>query len=106
MKRVVNLVLPFCGVALALSAWWAASVAVADLPSPLRTWDESKLYILEPLAKRGESDQGILLLAYFIIGKNDSVGIISNLFPMFVALYNVSVHLRHREQDKAGGAAA
>ena len=65
MKRVVNLVLPFCGVALALSAWWVASVAVADLPSPLRTWDESKLYILEPLAKRGESDQGILLLAYY-----------------------------------------
>ena len=48
----------------------------------------------------------ILLLAYFIFGKNDSVGIISNLFPMFVALYNVSVHLRDRERDKAGGAAA
>jgi len=48
----------------------------------------------------------VLLLAYFIFGKNDSVGIISNLFPMFVALYNVSVHLRHHEQDKAGGAAA
>ena len=48
----------------------------------------------------------VLLLAYFIFGKNDSVGIISNLFPMFVALYNVSVHLRHHEQDKGGGAAA
>jgi lipid-A-disaccharide synthase-like uncharacterized protein len=48
----------------------------------------------------------LLLLAYFIFGKNDSVGIISNLFPMFVALYNVSVHLRDRERDKAGGAAA
>ncbi|HET7592856.1 MAG TPA: lipid-A-disaccharide synthase N-terminal domain-containing protein [Rhodanobacteraceae bacterium] len=47
----------------------------------------------------------VLLLAYFIFGKNDSVGIISNLFPMFVALYNVSVHMRHRQQEKAGSAA-
>lgn len=30
-----------------------------------------------------------LLLAYFIFGKNDSVGILSNLFPMSVALYNL-----------------
>ena len=36
-----------------------------DLPSPLRTWEESKLYILEPFAKRGEMDQGIGLLAYY-----------------------------------------
>ena len=36
-----------------------------DLPSPVRTWEESKIYILEPLAKRGEMDQGILLLAYY-----------------------------------------
>ncbi|HEY9112359.1 MAG TPA: lipid-A-disaccharide synthase N-terminal domain-containing protein [Rhodanobacteraceae bacterium] len=48
----------------------------------------------------------VLLLAYFIFGKNDSVGIISNLFPMFVALYNVSMHLRHADSDKASGAAA
>src|SRR5688500_20240972 len=42
-----------------------ASRYVDDLPSPLRTWEESKLYILEPLAKRGEMDQGIALLAYY-----------------------------------------
>jgi lipid-A-disaccharide synthase-like uncharacterized protein len=48
----------------------------------------------------------VLLLAYFIFGKNDSVGIISNLFPMFVSLYNVSVHLRHGRHEKAGSAAA
>ena len=65
MKRVINLLLPLCGIGMALAVWWAASVAVPDLPSPVRTWDESKLYILEPLAKRGESDQGILLLAYY-----------------------------------------
>lgn len=30
-----------------------------------------------------------LLLAYFIFGRNDSVGIISNLFPCLVAAYNL-----------------
>src|SRR5215204_4937002 len=65
MKRLLNLVLPLGGIVLALVVWWGASRAVPDLPSPMRTWEESKLYILEPLAKRGESDQGILLLAYY-----------------------------------------
>ncbi len=32
----------------------------ADLPSPVETWDKSKLYITQPFAKRGELDQGIL----------------------------------------------
>jgi lipid-A-disaccharide synthase-like uncharacterized protein len=31
----------------------------------------------------------ILLLGYFTMGKNDSVGVMSNLFPLFVALYNL-----------------
>lgn len=35
-----------------------------------------------------------LLLAYFIWGKNDSVGVLSNLFPMAVALYNFTMHHR------------
>ena len=64
-KRIVNLLLPLCGVALAIGIWWAASGLVPDLPSPVRTWEESKLYILEPLTKRGETDQGILLLTYY-----------------------------------------
>ena len=65
IKRIVSLVLPLAGIALALAVWWGASRLVEDLPSPSRTWEESKLYILEPLAKRGETDQGILRLAYF-----------------------------------------
>jgi lipid-A-disaccharide synthase-like uncharacterized protein len=35
-----------------------------------------------------------LLLAYFIVGKNDSVGILSNFFPAFVSIYNLVVHMR------------
>ena len=32
----------------------------ADLPTPVETWTASKPYIVEPFAKRGELDQGIL----------------------------------------------
>jgi nitrate/nitrite transport system permease protein len=65
MKRLVRLLLPLVGVGVALLVWWAASAAVADLPSPLRTWEESKIYVLEPFEKRGESDQGIARLAFY-----------------------------------------
>jgi nitrate/nitrite transport system permease protein len=65
LKRIGYSVLPLVGIILALVAWAMASRYVEDLPSPLRTWEESKLYILEPLAKRGEMDQGIVLLAYY-----------------------------------------
>lgn len=32
----------------------------ADLPTPGETWTASKMYVMDPLAKRGELDQGIL----------------------------------------------
>ena len=64
-RRILHLLLPLSGIGLAVLAWWAASLYVPDLPSPVRTWEESKLYILEPLAKRGEMDQGIVLLACY-----------------------------------------
>jgi nitrate/nitrite transport system permease protein len=65
MKRLLYLLLPLVGVGLALLAWWGASLKVTDLPSPVRTWEESRLYVLEPFAKRGEVDQGIARLAYY-----------------------------------------
>ena len=43
----------------------------------------------------------ILLLGYFIFGKNDSVGVLSNLFPLFVALYNLYLEERHRATLRA-----
>ncbi len=39
------------------------------------------------------------LLAYFLFGKNDSVGILSNLFPSAVALYNL--YLIHSNKKKS-----
>jgi lipid-A-disaccharide synthase-like uncharacterized protein len=45
-----------------------------------------------------------LLLAYFVFGKNDSVGILSNFFPVFVSVYNLVVHLRHHKNNATGDA--
>jgi nitrate/nitrite transport system permease protein len=64
-NRLINVLLPCVGVLAAGLLWLAVSRSVEDLPSPLRTWEESKLYILEPFEKRGEMDQGIGLLAYY-----------------------------------------
>ena len=47
-----------------------------------------------------------LLLAYFVVGKNDSIGIISNFFPVFVSVYNLVVHLRHHKRVTGRGQAA
>jgi lipid-A-disaccharide synthase-like uncharacterized protein len=42
----------------------------------------------------------VLLLSYFVFGKNDSVGILSNLFPLFVALYNLYLDIKHRQSEE------
>src|SRR5215203_4585499 len=65
MKRIGHFCLPLVGIALAGLAWWFASTVVTDLPSPVKTWDESKMYLMEPWAKRGEMDQGMGRLAYY-----------------------------------------
>jgi nitrate/nitrite transport system permease protein len=74
--------LPLVGILLCLGGWavvagksktttktddWGDTITLTtreglskDLPSPGETWKASKPYIVEPLAKRGELDQGIL----------------------------------------------
>ncbi|MFN3323955.1 MAG: nitrate ABC transporter permease [Bryobacteraceae bacterium] len=47
---------------------YTSSMVAEDLPSPWQTWEESRLYVVEPFAKRGEMDQGIgLLMAYSLV---------------------------------------
>lgn len=41
----------------------------------------------------------VLVLSYFIWGKNDSVGILSNLFPVAIAGYNLFLELTHRRNN-------
>ena len=45
----------------------------------------------------------LMTLSYFIFGKNDSVGILQNLFPTFTALYSLHLDIKHRgwQRDRA-----
>ncbi len=43
----------------------------------------------------------ICVLSYFTFGKTDSVGILSNLFPSAIALYNLYLDLRNRARTAA-----
>ena len=80
------LVLPLVGIGLVLLGWsliagksvtkqvtddWGDKTTItkrvgisADLPSPAETWKASKPYIVQPFAKRGELDQGILAFTW------------------------------------------
>jgi nitrate/nitrite transport system permease protein len=64
-QLIVQFLLPCLGLGLAVLVWAAASTVVHDLPSPIKTWQESKVYLVEPFTKRGEMDQGIGLLATY-----------------------------------------
>lgn len=43
----------------------------------------------------------LLLLSYFVFGKNDSVGILSNLFPVGIAGYNLFLDVRRSAREDA-----
>jgi nitrate/nitrite transport system permease protein len=74
------LILPILGFGLVLLFWTILSATVAkNLPSPIRTWEASKLYILQPFAKRGEMDQGILRFTWYslvLVAKGYALAII------------------------------
>jgi nitrate/nitrite transport system permease protein len=61
-----KMVLPLLGGLGVLLVWSLLSQTVApDLPSPWRTWSESRRYVLEPFFKDGEMNQGIGRLAFY-----------------------------------------
>lgn len=65
-KRLTAISLPLLGITLVLVLWYAASALWASsLPTPWKTWEVSRPYIMEPFAKRGELDQGILLFTWY-----------------------------------------
>ena len=68
MKRIKLdwLVLPLLGIFAVLVLWQiSASTWAKELPSPRKTLAASEIYILEPFAKRGEMDQGILRFTWY-----------------------------------------
>ena len=64
-SKIAAIVLPVIGMLVLVAIWAIVAAKVQDFPSPMKTWQESKIYILQPFDKRGETDQGILRLAYY-----------------------------------------
>lgn len=59
-------VLPLLGALLVIGAWsFSSATLTKGLPSPSKTWDQSKLYVSKPFEKRGEMDQGILRFTWY-----------------------------------------
>ena len=74
------LILPLLAMGVVGLLWYASSITWAkDLPSPWKTWEVSKPYLAEPLAKRGELDQGILRFTWYslvLVAKGYPVGLL------------------------------
>lgn len=87
------------------SLWTFLSLNVApDLPSPLKTWQESKVYIMNPWEKRGEMDQGIgLMTAYSLfrvakgfflaIAIGTPLGFLLGASPLFFKMFDPTIQL-------------
>ena len=60
------LILPLIGIGVVMLLWAVSSATWAkELPSPLKTWEKSREYVLKPFEKRGEMDQGILRFTWY-----------------------------------------
>jgi nitrate/nitrite transport system permease protein len=79
-KKAIWMLLPIAGTVVILIGWSILSATIASsLPSPTKTWEMSKPYILEPFAKRGELDQGILRFTWYSllrVAKGYSLGLL------------------------------
>ena len=74
----------YLGVALFAGRWFVQVIASRFQGKP----------VMPPLFWYMSIAGSVLLLSYFIFGKNDSVGVLSNLFPFAVALYNLYLQKR------------
>ncbi len=65
-KMIDTFVLPMLGIVGVVLLWALASATFAPtLQNPIKTWEVSRLYIVEPFEKRGELDQGILRFTWY-----------------------------------------
>ena len=76
----------YLGVALFAGRWFVQMIASRKHRKPV----VPRLFWLMSITG------SLLLLGYFTFGKNDSVGILSNLFPAGVAIYNLVLDVRHK----------
>jgi nitrate/nitrite transport system permease protein len=79
-KNLPGLLLPLIGIGGLIVLWAASSVTWSkNLPSPLKTWEVSRDYVVQPFAKRGELDQGILRFAWYslvLVAKGYSIALL------------------------------
>src|SRR2546428_1171205 len=90
-----SVLLPVLGVVGVLVIWTVISGTVRkELPSPLKTWQESRRYVLEPFFKGGERNQGmgrLVLYSLVRVGKGfvlalaigTPIGFLLGLSPRF-----------------------
>jgi len=65
-QHLLSVVLPLVGACVIVALWSVTSANWSKgLPSPGKTWETSKPYVVEPFAKRGELDQGILRFTWY-----------------------------------------
>src|SRR6185436_18097985 len=98
--KLVWIILPLIGFAVAVIFWHILSQTVAkELPSPAKTWSESRDYVLKPFEKRGEMDQGILRFTWYsliLVAKGYAlallvgtpVGFLLGLSPTFTKVFD------------------
>src|SRR5206468_2538597 len=105
LKKIDWLILPLLGMACVVACWAISSSTWAkELPSPLKTWQSSKSYILEPFAKRGEMDQGILRFTWYslvLVAKGYALaliigtplGFLLGLSPLFTRAFDPIIQI-------------
>ena len=104
-QSIINTLLSFVGIVLVLGLWSFTSANIApDLPSPVKTWEESRLYVMQPWEKRGEMDQGIgLMTAYslFRVAKGfllavligTPLGFLLGSSPLFFRMFDPTIQI-------------
>ncbi len=61
-----SVLLPLVGIVFVIGLWGLSSATWSkNLPSPAKTWEQSKVYVTQPFDKRGELDQGIARFAWY-----------------------------------------
>jgi nitrate/nitrite transport system permease protein len=80
VSYLLAIALPLVGVAGVVALWSVSSRTWSkELPSPTKTWEASRPYVVEPFAKRGELDQGILRFTWYslvLVAKGYAVALI------------------------------
>lgn len=81
----------YCGVVLFAGRWFVQVIAAHANGRPVIP----RLFWIMSLSG------SLLLLSYFIFGRNDSVGVLANLFPALVASYNLMLDFKSERLARA-----